>query len=229
MTWASVTPCRRSRSGSTCTWSCWSRRPQIETLATPGTPIRRGRTVHRAMTDCSIGDTLSDARPIIRTRLDDESGGEQSRRLGHVGQRVRLSQPLLHELPGAVDVGAGREHEHDRRQPRHGLRADHLDALDAVEEVGLERHRDELLDLVGRQAEGLGLDLGVRRRELGQHVDRCAPQLDDADDRQAGGDTENEQTEVQYATQQCTHDPTPSPPDVRPTQPDTLRRRLASV
>ena len=57
-TWLRVTPCRRSRSGSTCTCSCWSRMPQIETLATPGTPISRGRITHRAMTDCSIGGQL---------------------------------------------------------------------------------------------------------------------------------------------------------------------------
>ena len=32
-------------------------------------------------------------------------------------------------------------------------------------------HRDELLDLFGREAEGLGLDLDIGRRELGQHID----------------------------------------------------------
>ena len=35
---SSVTPARRSRAGSTCTWSWCSRWPQIATFATPGTP-----------------------------------------------------------------------------------------------------------------------------------------------------------------------------------------------
>ena len=74
MTWLSVTFLSRSRSGSTCTWSCWSRMPQMATFATPGTPIRRGRIVQRAITDRSIGDSSSDESPIISTRLDDDSG-----------------------------------------------------------------------------------------------------------------------------------------------------------
>ena len=64
----------RSRSGSTWTWICWSRIPQIATFATPGTPIRRGLTVQRAITDCSIPESSSEESPIINTRLDDERG-----------------------------------------------------------------------------------------------------------------------------------------------------------
>jgi hypothetical protein len=37
----SVTPCRRIRSGSTWTWSCFRRSPHIAMFATPGTRIRR--------------------------------------------------------------------------------------------------------------------------------------------------------------------------------------------
>jgi hypothetical protein len=72
--WSSVTSRSRSCFGSTCTWSCWSRMPQIATFATPGTPIRRGRIVQRASTDLSIAETSSEERPIISTRLDDDSG-----------------------------------------------------------------------------------------------------------------------------------------------------------
>jgi hypothetical protein len=37
--------------------------------------MRRGRIVQRAMTDCWIGVSSSEFRPIIMTRLDDDSGG----------------------------------------------------------------------------------------------------------------------------------------------------------
>ncbi len=73
-TWSSETPRFRSRSGSTWTWSCWSRSPQMATLATPGTPIRRGRIFHRASTDIWISDRSLEVRPIIMTRLVEEVG-----------------------------------------------------------------------------------------------------------------------------------------------------------
>ena len=48
--------------------------PQTATLATPSTPIRRGRSVQRASTELWIGVRLSEERPIIITRLDEDSG-----------------------------------------------------------------------------------------------------------------------------------------------------------
>ena len=39
-----------------------------------GTPSRRGWSVQRAITDCSIGVTLSDASENISSRLEDEYG-----------------------------------------------------------------------------------------------------------------------------------------------------------
>ena len=36
--------------------------------------MSRGRTVQRAMTDCSIGESFSEESPIIRTRFEDDSG-----------------------------------------------------------------------------------------------------------------------------------------------------------
>ena len=74
MTSLSVTPLSRSFSGLTCTWICWSRLPHTEMFATPGTPIRRGRTVQRASTDFWIGVRFAEDRPIIITRLDVDSG-----------------------------------------------------------------------------------------------------------------------------------------------------------
>src|SRR5437867_1166331 len=60
--------------GSTWTWSCRSRWPQIATLATPGTPISRGAIVQRDSTDIWIGDKVFDDSPTIITRLVDDMG-----------------------------------------------------------------------------------------------------------------------------------------------------------
>ncbi len=73
MSW-SDSPSLLSRFGSTCTWSCRSRWPQIETFATPGTPRSFGRIVHRASTDISIGDTVVDESRIIMILLVDATG-----------------------------------------------------------------------------------------------------------------------------------------------------------
>src|SRR3954471_2101649 len=73
-TCSSETPLSRSFLGSTATWSCRSRCPQTETLATPGTPSRRGTIVQRASTDIAIGEVDVDETPIIITRFVDESG-----------------------------------------------------------------------------------------------------------------------------------------------------------
>ena len=73
-TWLRVSPWLRNRSGSTSTWSCWSRIPQTDTLATPGTPSSCGRITQWAMTDCSMLDSSSDDMPIMSTRLEEDSG-----------------------------------------------------------------------------------------------------------------------------------------------------------
>ena len=80
-----------------------------------------------------------------------------------------------------------------------------VDALRAVEEVGLERHGDELLHLLGGQPERLGLHLDVGRRELRQHVDRRVAQLQDADDHDADRNADDEQPEPQARFDDPTH------------------------
>ena len=74
VTWSSVTPAARSRSGSTSTWNCLSRWPQMATFATPGTLISFGRIVHRASTVISRWSRAADEMPIFITRLSDDSG-----------------------------------------------------------------------------------------------------------------------------------------------------------
>src|SRR2546429_3920536 len=58
--------------------SCRSRWPQTETLATPGTPIRRGLIVQRASTDSSSGDSFLEDTPIIM-RSEEHTSELQSR------------------------------------------------------------------------------------------------------------------------------------------------------
>jgi hypothetical protein len=57
--------------------------------------------------------------------------------------------------------------------------------------------RDELLDLLRREAERLGLDLDVGRRELRQDVGRGAAELRDPHDHEADGEAQHEQAEPQ--------------------------------
>ena len=59
---SSVTPLARSRSGSTSTWNCLSRWPQMATLATPGTDISLGRIVHSARIGQVAAATASSTR-----------------------------------------------------------------------------------------------------------------------------------------------------------------------
>ena len=69
-----TTRASRKRSGWICTCN-WRRRwPQIDTLATPGTPINRGLIVHRASSESSVASILSDDRPIIMKRLVVDTG-----------------------------------------------------------------------------------------------------------------------------------------------------------
>ena len=95
----------------------------------------------------------------------------QRRGRGPARQRRRRGrQSLLHELAGLEDVGAVREVEEDGRQLGDRFGADLIDAGDALERV-LERDRDQLLDLGGREAQALRLDLDADRCELREHID----------------------------------------------------------
>ena len=188
--------------------------PQMATFATPGTPIRRGLIVQRAITDCSIGETRSEDSPIISTRLDDDSGWSSVGGFETCGSACAWRQALLHELAGAVDVGPGLEHEHDRRQAGQRLRADDVDALDPVQQVGLERDRDQLLHLSAESPSASVWISDVRRRELGQHVHRRVAELGDADGEHARGDGDDEEPEPQARPDDRAHLGTaPFPPN----------------
>ena len=161
----------RIRSGSTWTWSWRSRWPQIATLATPGTLSSRGRIVQRASTDMSMSETSFDDRPTIMTRLDDESGWSIAGDFDTFGRACAwVSRSATIWRARSTSVPGSKYRTIDER-PGDGLRVDLVEEGDAVEQVGFERDRDQLLDFIGRQAERLRLDLDIGRPELGQRVE----------------------------------------------------------
>ncbi len=85
---SSVTPFSRSRSGSTSTWYCRSRWPQIATFATPGIDISRGRIVHFASRVMSICESVLDDTPIFSRRLVEDSGDRITGLFAAAGSRA---------------------------------------------------------------------------------------------------------------------------------------------
>src|SRR5262249_38810726 len=113
---SSVRPLIRSRSGSTSTWYCMSRWPQMATFATPGIAIRRGRIVHLARIVSSICESFCDETPILSKRLEDDW------RPRHNGEaRALHGQPLLDHLPRRHEVGSLFEDQDHRRQTENRL------------------------------------------------------------------------------------------------------------
>ena len=182
MTASSVTPWARSRSGSTSTWNCWSRWPQMATFATPGTDISLGRIVHSASSVRSICESVFDQTPIFSTRLVDESGGRMTGGRATAGSRgaSAASRSCTSCRARSRSVPRSKISTTDDR-PEHRLRAHRLQPRHAVQRV-LERHGDQALDLLGRQPGRLGLDLDQRRGELGEDVERRLRRSVDADD-----------------------------------------------
>jgi hypothetical protein len=123
---------------------------------------------------------------------------------------VSLREALGHDLSRAHQVSPRLEDQGDRREAHDRLGANGVDPRDAAEQVDLQRHRDELLDLRRRQAERLGLDLDVRRRELRQRVHGHPRQLRDADQDDGGGERHDEQSERRTPTHDRSHGRLPS-------------------
>ena len=119
--------------------------PTSTTLATPGTPISRGRIVQRASTDISIRDIV-----VCASETDHEDPAGRRLRLEHdrrraetLGSALAWVSRSLHHLPGAQQIGPRFEHQCRSTtaraptpsacvvQPRH-----------AVEQVRLQRNGD---------------------------------------------------------------------------------------
>ena len=126
-----------------------------------------GPTVHRACTERSVSDIDAEARLTIITRLADDSGWIIWGGLATFGSAwacVSRSWTIWRARMMSV---SGLEDQHDRGEARHRLGADGLDPGNAAEHQRFHGDRDELFDLGGRQAEGLGLDLDVGREYSG--------------------------------------------------------------
>ncbi len=93
MTSSSVTPLARSRTGSTWTWSIWSRSPQMGTFATPGTRNNLARIFQYEIIERSMVDSVSEVSPIFIVRLVADSGWIMKgglAQLGRVGTTVAI-------------------------------------------------------------------------------------------------------------------------------------------
>ena len=142
-----------------------------------------------------MSDFSGELRPDDHESVEGREGLEHDRRLGDVRQSVCLRQPLGDHLARLEDVRARLEDHHDRRQAGDRLGPDLLEERDAVQKVRFERHRHELLDLLRRETERLGLDLDGRGRELGQDVDAGGLQLGRSDEEQHSGQADRQQPE----------------------------------
>ena len=138
--------------------------------------------------------TLLERKPTTRTRLEDESGWTITGGSVRWASRPCLGQPLLDHLPGFEEVGARLEDQRDGGQPVHGLRADTVEERHPVEQQVLHRSGDQLLDLLRRQAQRLGLHLDVRRRELRERVGLGLPGLQHTEHDKPGGNCQYERT-----------------------------------
>ena len=123
-----------------------------------------------------------------------------------------LREPLGHHLPRAVDVGARLEDEEDPRQAGNRLGANVVEEGDAVEQVLLQRHRDQLLDLRRRQPERLGLDLDRGRHELREDVHGHLPELADTHHQRRRSRSYDQQSKPQNRLDDRTHLPYPQLP-----------------
>ena len=137
-------------------------------------------------------DRHVDQRKTLRRHPDHQDPACRRRRLEHrgrlgdVGQRIGFGQSFRDQLPGPKDVRAGLENELDRRQAGSRLGTDLIQPRDPVEQVLLQRHGDQLLDLVRGKAERFRLELDGRRHELGQDVHPRALELDHPQGEDAG-------------------------------------------
>ena len=125
------------------------------TWATPGMVSSRGRITQSTTSRTSMGLAASPATAIsMISPMIEVIGAICGLTLRGSCSRTTL-KPLGDLLPVEVDVGAPVELDVDDRQADARHRAHAHDARHAVHRR-LERERDELLDLLGGQALGLG-------------------------------------------------------------------------
>ena len=114
-----------------------------------------------------------------------------------LGQRAEHGlHPLLHELPGAVDVRAPGELGEDERERHVGVRAQPVESADALHRA-FERLRDERLDFLRREAGRFGENGDRRLRHVRQHLDRQLPRQSGSRRRAAAARADDDGAVVQ--------------------------------
>ena len=151
--------------------------------------ISRGRICQRASTDSSTSETVDDVSPTIATRLVEAVGWITAGGVPTFGRAFACVMRSWTICRASYRSVPGSKSQVDDRQAGHRPGRDRVDPRHAVEEVLLDRHRDQLLDLLRRQSEGLRLDLHRGRLELGVDVHVRALQLDErhAEERDDAG------------------------------------------
>ena len=173
----------------------------------PDGDVRDARYAHQAWPDLpSRQQGHVDQRQSFRRESDEHHAARRRERLEHLrglrdlGKRVRLREALFHDLARIEQVRAGLEDHLDRRQSRDRLRPDRVEERHAVEQVLLERDRDQLFDLGRREPQGLGLDLDRRPGKLREDFPRHVGDAQDADGHEDRGQRDHDATSPQART-----------------------------
>ena len=126
------------------------------------------------------------------TLLVDDSGGNMTggsetfgRAFAWVSRSWTICRAAMRSVPGSkvrrIDDS-----------PSIDLGLDGLKPWHAVEEVRLQPNGEHSLDLLGRQAEGLGLDLDVGCGEFGKGVYGDVPKCQDSKEENQAGDAQDQ-------------------------------------
>ena len=147
---------------------------------------------------------------VVRRNPDLHGPAGRRQGLDHDWRRCPGRQPrrhrgdaLLHKLSRQDKIRSGLEDEDDIRQVGDRLGAHHIQPRHPVERL-LQRDRDQFFHLSRGKPHGQGLDLHLRRRELGKDVHRRVPKLDDAEDHHRRCEENHQITK----TQACLNNPT---------------------
>src|SRR5678816_1588587 len=140
--------------GSSSTWYCMVWPPNEDRSATPGTDLYALATTQ----SCRVLSSMGVVGAGQDVAIDQTRGGKQRRHIGVDPIRhLDSAQALEHPLPREVVVGAVLEHQPHVGEPVERDRPHHLELREAVH-LGLDRHRDEALDLFGGVARPLADD-----------------------------------------------------------------------
>ncbi len=188
---------------------------QLPVTEPPGRDVRDPFDPEQSRGDHPLGqDGHLDRRELVRRQLHHRDTARRGDGLDHL-RRLRnlretrgrdgLGQTLTDDLARVEHAGPGLEGHDHRREPGQRDRLDLLEERDTHEQVLLERHRDQLLDLLGGEPEGLRLDLDGGSLEFGQDVRAGVVQLQNAVDEEPDGNRDHQTTELDARTDDPPH------------------------